>query len=792
MRRSASSPRSNPPPPARRGVPPLVWVVAVVTGALLLGAAVRFGLFQGGQTRPAVTGLVAAGTNVLLISIDTIRADHLPAYGYVGFETPAISQLAREGVLLRTASTPVPLTLPAHVSLLTGLAPFSHGVRDNAGFRLDDRVRTLAEIFKEHGYRTGAFVSAFVLDSRWGLAQGFDEYFDDFPVAVTDLAAMGGIQRPGAETWEAARRWLRSAATGAFFLWLHLFEPHTPYEPPEPFKTRHASAPYDGEIAYADSLVGQALAELERDGRLERTVVVLVGDHGEGLGDHGEDEHGLLVYDSTLRVPWIMRLPSRHFAGVTIDRPVSLVDVMPTLLELLGFPPEAPLDGESAVPAIAGRADAGPDVQYAETHYPRIHFGWSALTAVRHREFKYIRAPKPELYAYVTDPAESRNVIDQHPEVAARLDRIADRLASQTPTAARPMAVDPDTRRRLRALGYVGGGAASQPDGDGLADPKDKAAVFRKLMRSREALETGRVAEGVRGLTELLVEEPALEQAHRALRDHWIARGDYFTAISTFQAALARDPGQPQLLLDLAIVHRAARQPEAALAKLASIFEASPDRAAALTLAGEILSDLGRHQEALDRFTRARAKAPGPDSTVKVAQANFHLGRLDEAEALLTQVLAEEPDTNGGHYLLGQIAEQRGDLPRAESEYRQEIDAHPWDYQARFNLAMLLARRGAFAEEAALLDSIPPLAPAFHDVHFYRAKAYLDQGDPSRWGDAIAAARAGLRLAPESSSAPLGHYVLADIYRLQGRMEEAARELSRGRALEARLANKPG
>jgi arylsulfatase A-like enzyme len=281
----------------------------------------------------------------------------LPPYGYRRATTPAISRLAREGVTFRSAYTPVPLTLPAHSSIFTGQLPFHNGVRDNGGFFLDANTPTLATILKGVGFRTAGFVSAFVLDSRWGIANGFERYYDDFSVSAADLTAMARVQRSGAETWSEARRWLDEHANEKFFAWVHLFEPHSPYTPPEPYRSEYADRPYDGEIAYSDAMVAQMVDYLERIHALEDTLIVLLSDHGEGLGDHGEDEHGLLAYDSTLHVPWIMRLPRQTAAGRIVDKPVSLVDFVPTVLSLLAVPVPIPLlHATSCMPRHTTRA----------------------------------------------------------------------------------------------------------------------------------------------------------------------------------------------------------------------------------------------------------------------------------------------------------------------------------------------------------------------------------------------------------------------------------------------------
>lgn len=759
---------------------------------LVIAAAAAGYLAFGRRSSHPVSPLISAGSNLLLITIDTLRADHLPAYGYDGVATPAISRLAREGIVFRNAFTPVPLTLPAHSSLLTGLLPFSHGVRDNGGFYLDSSAHTLAEGFSAQGYRTAAFVSAFVLDSRWGVAQGFDQYADGFNVALMDLAAMARVQRPAGPTWEAAEKWLAGHASEPFFLWLHFFDPHAPYAPPEPFKTTYAARPYDGEIAYVDSVLASIVAELEARTLLEETVILVVSDHGEGLGDHGEDEHGLLTYDSTLRVPWIMRLPNGLNAGTTIDRAVSLVDVFPTVLEMFGFAGPARLDGVSQLAALRAPAAGTGEILYAESFYPSLRFGWSALVSVRTDRFKYIRAPRRELFDYRQDPQESTNVIDRHREIADRLDRALTTMIRSVPAEQRRSApVDPESERKLRALGYVGGSppVGLSTAGVDLPDPRDKVGAYQQLTRARQLLEEGSVAEGVERLERLLDAEPDLEPAHRTLREYWIRRGEFERADAKYRAEINRRPGEVQWLMDLGLTYQAWRRDNDARNAFNKVLAARPDHSGALKGIAEIAEAQGAHEDALAYYARALKGSPDSEELiVRLAQTYFRLGRLQDAAAILNRAIVDRPRISGAHYLLAQIAEQLGDTTGAEREYRLEIATSPWDHRARFNLAIALGRRGAIAEEIALLESILPLAPAFHEVHFYLAKAYLDTRDPAKLGDALAAATRGLRLAPLSTSAPLGHYVMADVYMLQGKHAEAEQERRRGQALEQHLA----
>ena len=685
------------------------------------------------------------------------------------------------------AYSAVPLTLPSHTSILTGLQPFTHGVRDNGGFYLNPSHPTLATILKANGYQTAAFVSAFVLDSRWGLANGFDRYFDHFTVTTADLAAMARVQRPGGETWAEARRWLDDHVKERFFVWLHLFDPHTPYAPPEPYRTRYADRPYDGEIAYADSIVGEAIAYLENHHVLDSTVVVFLSDHGEGLGDHGEDEHGLLVYDSTLHVPWIVRLPGRQHAGAVVDRPSSLVDVAPTVLGLEGIAAPRPFDGRDLSSIVMGRNAVPAEKLYAETYFPRLHFNWSELVAIRDERYKLIRAPRPELYDVAADPGETHDTSADHAAVAAALDRALAQLAPRSNGLPVARGLDPDAARRLGALGYVGGGSpVSATPSKTLPDPKDKTATYRALNHARELLDKGASREGVAALQAVVLEDPDLEPARRLLREYWLEHRQVRDGIAWFAAASARRPKAVPLLVELGTLQRAAGQLDRASATFDRALAKAPDSVEVLTAAGETLRDAGRDERALELFTKAAAHTPDAPPHMHVAESLIKIGRLSEADRVLSEALAQDPHISGAHYLLAQIAERQHDAARAEREYRLEMSVSSWDYRAPFNLAQLLGARGDRAGQVALLESIPRVAPQFGEVYFYLAKALLDLGDRARFPEAIDAAERGLRLAPNSPTAPLGHYVLSDIYTLDGRTADAQRELRLGRQLEQR------
>jgi len=356
--------------------------------------------------------------NILLVTIDTLRADRVGAYGFEEVDTAVIDGLAERGVTFERAYSPTPLTLPAHSSLMSGTYPGFHGVRDNGAFVLPSELDTLAKVFSRAGYETAAFV----LDSRWGLSGGFDTYFDEFILPKEEVIGLGAVQHEAEEVVDEALAWLREPRADPFFLWVHLYDPHTPYTPPEPYLSRYEGRPYLGEIAYTDAQLGRLLAGLDETTRA-RTFIVLASDHGEGLGDHEEIEHGFFVYEEAIRVPLIISTPYEDLHGVRRAELVSLVDVMPTVLEMMRLPIPESVQGESMVPLLGSREHPWREVVYAESYYPRLHFGWSELKTVRGERYKLIMSPEPELYDLEADPGEGVNVADSNYTELAALDR---------------------------------------------------------------------------------------------------------------------------------------------------------------------------------------------------------------------------------------------------------------------------------------------------------------------------------------------------------------------------------
>jgi arylsulfatase A-like enzyme/tetratricopeptide (TPR) repeat protein len=785
--------------PSRRVL--AVCAIALVT-AVVAVAAWRWLGNRPVQSNGVALGALPSGVsrdrvNLVIVTLDTTRADRMGAYGAADVETPTFDALARDGVLFEEAASVAPLTLPAHSSLFTGKFPPEHGVRDNGGFFLGPEQLTLAEVLKARGYRTGAFVGAYVLDAKWGLDQGFDTYVDDFDLSKTRGVSLGAIQRPANEVIDKALPWIQQAGAAPFFAWVHLYDAHSPYRPPEPFASRYESHPYNGEIAFADSQVARLVSQLRSSGLYDRTVVVVMGDHGESLGDHGEAAHGFFIYESVTRVPFVIRAPFSLMANRRVADPVRSVDVMPTVLDLLGVPNPATVSGVSLTPLMTGaKRELGLDT-YSEAMYPLHHYGWSDLRALRSGRYKVIDAPRPELYDLDRDPKEVTNLF---PERRALGDRMISQLRSMEngfakTTAALPAAdVDPEARERLAALGYVGSFVASAADPrTGRADPKDKIALFNKLgtatelAKDREPEDDAGFRKVIALLNEVIEQDGEVIDAWFMLGTQYLQHGEPRRAIDYYKRTLALKPDYDLAVINLAQAYRRLGDDDSALAGFEHYLTIDPKDPYVRYQMGEVWLDRRDLVRAEEQFRRALEINP------KVASARNALGVIalqrgdaQGAERLIREAIAAKPDVRLAHFNLALLAEQRGDVREAEREYFEELKLHPDSYKSAFNLSRLYEQVGDREGQIGALKQSIQSNPQFAEGHLYLAKAYLESG--GNLNDAINEARKGLELAPRSEYAALGHYVLADAYNRQGRNREASQEVALGRALDAQFA----
>ncbi len=656
----------------------------VRVAALLLGTALGAAACRGRATFPKAP--------VLVISIDTLRADHLPAYGYHDVATPALDALRRDAVLFENAYSHVPLTLPSHVTMLTGQLPPQAGVRDNTGYVLSPDHPTLAERLRGSGYACGAAVSAVVLAKTSRIDRGFDFYDDNVEAAAPGLP-LGAIQRSGFESERIAEGWVGGHADRPFFFFLHLYEPHTPYAPPEPFASTYRDRPYDGEIATADAIVGKFLAFLKARGLYDGAVVILMSDHGEGLGDHGEEEHGLLLYRESLHVPLLVKLPGRRRAGESIARPVGLVDVFPTVLELVG------LDVPRGIAGAPLLAPASPRDKtraiYSETLFPRYHFGWSDLAALTDDRYSYIHGPRAELYDIVADPRQKRDLSAGLPPAYRSLR--AELLAMPRPRQA-PGASDPEQIRKLASLGYIGQASPSET-AENLPDPRDHVAELEEMRDALALYSQRRYAEAAAAFRVLLAKNPAMADAWGSLAEAEHKLGRHEASLAALERQDRLTPGSPHILLsfanqylELQDLDRARLYAERALAAnappeanevLARIALARRDwpeaeRQANLALEGH----QGRKLPyiVLAQVRRARGDLPGA------------LQMLDEVQAKLQS--SGQGEMSNLHYFRADILARMDRTAEAEAEFRKELSIFPDNTAAWTGLALLHASLG--------------------------------------------------------------------------------------------------
>jgi arylsulfatase A-like enzyme/Tfp pilus assembly protein PilF len=639
----------------------------------------------------------ANGSPIILISIDTLRSDHLPAYGYTKIQTPAIDALRSDSILYERAYAHCPLTLVSHADIFTGLLPAEHGVRDNSGYELKKDVKMLPELLKAKEYATGAAVSAIVLRGETGIKRGFDFYDDDIDIDPNYLS-MGRAQRRGDETREIAQRWIGEHKSQPFFFFFHIYEPHTPYEPT-----------YDADVVTADAVIGRFLDFLKQEGIYDRATIILLSDHGEGLGDHGEDEHGILLYREALQVPLLLKLPKSSERGKSVVTPVELIDVFPTLVDVKQG------EGTSLIAALEGKVDPKRKI-YSETYYPRFHFGWSDLHSMIASSDHYIHAPKPELFDLAKDPAERQNVLQDNRRTYAAL---RDAITPYIKVAEAPKAIDPEQAKQLAALGYVGSTISTSSQA-ALPDPKDHIASSGLIKEGFLAFQQKRYEDAVKIYDRLLRENPNMLDIWSLDANALAKLGRYDEAIEAAKTGLRLSPSSTPLTVLIANVsleqnrldeaekharllqkdtpteaHRlmaqiylARKDYPRATQEASAILGGKRDRPYAIMLLGRIAMDQGKPEEALRQF--------------------------DEAAALLQSKQHQPiPKLN---FLRGDALARMGHGDEAEAAFHKEIELFPTDAQAYKNLILLYVtegKNGAATELIFALEKAAPTPPSY-------------------------------------------------------------------------------
>jgi choline-sulfatase len=646
-------------------------------------------LALGACGQPPAAPPPAVPTNVLIVTIDTLRADRVGVYGATNVETPNIDRLAREGAWAPQATVHVPLTRPSHVSLFTGRYPAEHGIRDNVSPSLATDVPLLSERFQRAGIPTAAFIASAVLDRQSGLARGFDLYSDRF--------GPGEDRKPGDVVAAEAIAWIASlappkpleakAGKPRFFAWVHLYDVHAPYVPPAAYAARYAGRPYDGTVAWSDEIVGRLIAALRDAGTLDRTLVIVTSDHGEALGDHGEDVHGYFVYESTLRVPLVIRGPGVK-AGTRLEGIVRTIDLFPTIVEIAGPGGAAtPTSGRSIAAGLKGSKTAD-ESSFAESLVPLLHYGWSDLRAVRDGRWKYILAPRPELYDLDSDPGELRNLVDRDPAKAGAMRASLEARLKTERSAARShiaaAGVSPELLERLGALGYVGSGRPppshrlrrpSAVNGAG-ADPKDKLADYKALSALMQqglvAIRAGRPAEAVAPFQAVARRGVDSFEAHYYLARAYAGVERWRDAATEFDRATARLPGDLEAWRGLGESRVALHDGAGAVRAFEKLVTLAPRDPIALMQLGEAYRDIKRYQDAARLIREALALDPKPaqywHSLGTVLGAG---GQMAEAERAFAEATTREPGNGLYAYNRGLALQQLGRRDEAAAELRR-------------------------------------------------------------------------------------------------------------------------
>lgn len=648
------------------------------------------------------------GLSVLLVSIDTLRADALGCYGNSRAQTPWIDRLAREGVRFASAHAHNVVTLPSHANLLSGRYPLEHGVRDNTGFRFPATTPTLATLLHERGLRAGAFVSAFPLDARFGLARGFDLY-DDRIGGGEWHGSFAMPERPGARTVAEAVRWLGPPGGKQSFAFVHLYEPHFPYAPPEPFASRFRDAPYQGEVAAADAALAPLLQPVLEAGAGARTLVVLTSDHGEALGDHGEATHGVFAYEATLRVPLVLWAPGLLRPRV-VEQPVRHVDVLPTVLDLLGLEPPVGLPGHSLRPLVMG-GRGGVEPSYFEALSSSLNRGWAPLRGVREEGLKYVDLPIPELYDLTSDPGESHNLAAARAGDLERLRARLGRLREPERAVAR-VAESRETLERLRTLGYVGSAAEAKERYGEEDDPKRLVELDSMISEMLSLHAAGRIDRALGVGRELARRRPGMESVHLQIAYLERSRGKLDAALTELRRAVALRPTDSEAVSLLGTYLTEAGHAGESAAFLGPYAKQPGQDLDLLTAYGMALATSGRRQDALAVFERARTEHPTNAMVlVNVGTVLLMDGNVAGARQAFEAALDIDPDVARAHNSLGVIAAREGRMSEAIERWKRACALDPGDYQTLFNLGSVLWDAGRHDEARPYLEAYLRAAP---------------------------------------------------------------------------------
>ncbi len=642
--------------------------------------------------------LLFSKANIILISLDTTRADHLSCYGYKVETSPNIDSVAKDGILIRNVISQVPLTLPSHASVFTGLLPIHHKIRDNGGYYLERKNKTIAEILSENDYFTIGFIGSFVLNSKWGIGKGFKIYDDKIEENIYRSYSFLSIERSADIVVKRALDILKkNKIKEPFFLFMHFFDPHAPYKNHPEFHLK-LDLPYDQEIAFMDKHIGFFISYLKDIGLYDKSLIILFGDHGEGLGEHNEIGHGMFLYDSTLKVPLIIKLPYSMNKGMEVKQQVQLIDLMPTIFDLVGVKESIKLDGKSFVNSIIKNNNSN-EFAYSETYYPFIHYGWSPLFSIRSNYFKFIYAPKRELYDIKNDPEELKNISATNSKITEDYYSILMQYANNNLMQFnKPAQLSIEEQEKLIALGYIGKSVSPEIKNK-LADPKDKIELIKQMEKAKEFYYKGNGDQAINIIKSIVDKDKNMMGAWFLLGECFAKNKDYNSAILAFKEVIRIDPQNSFALFNLGIAYQKIQNYKEAIFWYKKAIDVDKSFFKAYVNLGEVLYFSRQFNESFDYLSRALKLRSGL-AEVHNYLAGIYLQRNDLEKAKENIIIAKKINSDLPllNFHLGLLDEKENKLAEAIQAYKKEYEINPNNHSALNNLGIVYAKKGMYDE----------------------------------------------------------------------------------------------
>lgn len=729
--------------------------------------------------------------NIILITIDTLRADYVSIYGRGKANTPNLDKLAGEGVVFERCIAQSPLTLPSHTTILSGAYPLYHQVRDNGGFLVPENLSLVSEIVKrEKKMATSAFIASYVLHSKWGLNQGFDTYSNVINRPDSkELNKLSLLERRAEKVLKDARQWLENNKDEHFFTWIHLYDPHTPYDPPSPFKETFKNQPYRGEVEYTDDQLGRFFKFLEEKKLYDNSLIIVTADHGEGLFDHGEPTHGYFIYETTVWVPLIIRAPF-GFPGKRVKKIVEHVDIAATIFDALDIPKTRECQGETLFPLMFKEKSRKKEFAYTETFYTRLHYGWSELQGWYNDKFKYIQAPRAELYNLETEGDNGQNFILRESLKGKKMKRALEKfIRDQSRNSLIPgdKKHNPEDLKKLAALGYI----TTSVDTKGkknLADPKDKLETYNMYLKNHDLMKEGRYHEAIAVLKKVVSDSPELLDAHLNLAILYRKTNKLKIALETAYKVLEQKPDYYAVMLNIVTILVELNEYDRAIKEITRFLEIFPDDHVLYTRLGRVYYYQSNFEKAIEYLELAlKLEEKSPHVLNKIGEIYIIKKEYDKAENYVRRALAIVPDLKTANYYLGQIEEARGNLSKANNYYREEIKLNPEAYRASYNLAGNLKRAGNFDEAIELYKKVIEIKPTFKMGYLMLANLYFELGDRINFQEAITLCKKGIALEPENKETLFGYFIITNLYSRLGDQENLGIYTARGEKLNQKL-----